>query len=75
MCGCLSVLKWSLLSNGHVEGEASARIRFGITDVEALVRCHIPLSLVSRSNNFVGQLLPLVLSLEGPLGMAIGVGH
>ena len=45
-------------------------IEFGQTDVEALVRTHIPLSLTG-AKTFVDYMLPLILSLEGPMGMLV----
>lgn len=48
--------------------ELLAHICFDQADVEALVNCHIPLTLVSRTNDFIEQLLPLILGLDGPLG-------
>lgn len=63
----ISILKWSLLSNIQTEKD-SFQISFGQADVEALVSCHVPITLTSRSDDFVEQLLPLVLKLDGPLG-------
>ena len=48
----------------------SGGIEFGQTDVEALVRAHIPLSLTG-AKTFVDYMLPLILSLEGPMGMLL----
>ncbi len=51
-----------------MEGGAHS-ILFGPLDVEALVDCHIPITLLNRSKKFVEKLVPLVLALDAPLGV------
>jgi hypothetical protein len=63
-----SVLKWSLLSNGHIKGHHEGSISFEQADVEALVASHIPLNLLSRDKALETQLVPLILALDGPAG-------
>ncbi len=71
-----SVLKWSLLSNGNFEGDkVRDEILFQQEDVKALVDCHIPLSLVNKSSpTFINQLIPMILALDGPIGMRLYEG-
>ena len=59
--GFVSVLKWSLLSNGI---STTQTLDFTDQDMQVLIRSHVPIFLHANSM----FMLPILLQLEGPLG-------
>jgi hypothetical protein len=59
----ISVLKWSLLSNGNISLD---EVSFNSDDFENLIQSNIPVHI--RSDETADFLVPIILQLEGPPG-------
>jgi hypothetical protein len=59
----ISVLKWTLLSNGHAGVDD---LMFESRDIELLLERHIPIKIREDAEETIDFVIPIILQLDGP---------